>query len=103
MIELAVPYARACTHALTIARKNDCSSAETVFVLQCAFADIGNDLHVPMRMQREAFPGCHPVFINYPQGAKAHEARIIVPVERKRVFGVEPAVVAATSFITVPN
>src|SRR4051794_17157683 len=103
MIELAMPYASACAHALAVARKNHCSCAQAVFMFQRAFQDVGNNLHIPMRMQRETFTGCDPIFINNPQRAEAHEARIVILVKGKRVFSVEPAVVAAPSFIAAPN
>src|SRR5215470_1923023 len=89
-IEFAVPNARAGGHTLNIARTNDGTGAQTVFVFQGAANDVADDFHVAVWMRAEAAARGDTVVVNHSQGAEAHLTRIVVIAEGKRVVTVEP-------------
>src|SRR5688572_16615036 len=55
-IEFAVRDAGAGGHALDVTGANDRSRAHRVLVLEAALEDVGDDLHVAMRMASETLP-----------------------------------------------
>src|SRR5438270_12559447 len=50
-IRLAMPHARARTHALPVPRTDNRSVAHAVLVLERTFENVGDDLHIAMRMR----------------------------------------------------
>lgn len=44
-----------------------------------------------------------PVFVDHAQRAKSHKSRIVILIERKSVEDIEPAIIAALSFVSTPN
>ena len=63
-----------------------------------AFADVGDDLHVGMRMRREAGPGGDLVVVPNAQAAPSHARGIVVTREGKVVFRFQPTVVGTAQF-----
>src|SRR6185369_11382763 len=80
-VGFAVPHSGSRAHTLSVAGSDDGAIAHAVLVLDSAVQDIGNDLHVAMRMQGKAMPGLHPVLVDDAQGSESHEARIVVSVK----------------------
>jgi len=64
-----------------------------------AFADVGDDLHVGMRMRRKPGIGRDLVVIPDAQGAVAHIARVIMAAEREVMLCFQPAVVGAAELV----
>src|ERR1700674_2768130 len=95
--------AAARAHALSVAGADDRTCAQAVLVLKRAFQNVSNDSHVAMRMGGEPFAGSDPVFVDHAQRTKSHESWIVILIKRKRVAGIEPAIIAATPFVTAPN
>src|SRR5450759_5773372 len=98
-IRLAVANATPRGHALPVSRKDHRASAQAVFVLKLARQDIGDDLHVAMRVGRETAAGRNPIFIDHAQRAEAHPLRIGVIVKTESMARLQPAVVAAATLI----
>src|SRR5277367_2797135 len=55
-----------------------------------------------MRMQREPRRWRNVVFVNDAQRTKPHPLRVVKLIERKSMFGIEPAVIPAAAFLTSP-
>ena len=91
VIELAVTDAGSGRHDLHVAWADDRAGAKAVLVLEGAFQDVGDDLHVPMAVGIKAGGGFDAIFIDHAQRAKAHMAGIVILAERERVTAVEPA------------
>src|SRR5438128_2579483 len=89
-IELAVADSRARAHPLHVTRSDDRAGAEAVAVLERALENVGDDLHVTVRVRPEAAPGRDPVLVDHAQGAEAHVSGIVVVAEREAVAAVEP-------------
>ena len=66
------------------------SGADAVLVLEGAFENVGNDLHVPVSVRVEPRAGPHAILVDHPQWAKSH-VLCIVMAEREGVAAVEPA------------
>src|SRR4029077_11376684 len=98
----AVPDAPARRHSLAIARQDHRSGAQTVLVLEFAFENVCDDLHVAVRMRRKSRRRCNVVFIDHAQGSEAHPARIVVVAKTEGVPGVQPAEIAAAAFVGTP-
>src|SRR5688500_10756779 len=90
-VELAVRDARARAHALHLARADDRAVAHAVAVLERAADDVGQNLHVAVRVRAEAARGRDEVLVDDEEVAEARPARVVVAVERERVAAVEPA------------
>ena len=58
-------------------------------------AHIGDDLHVRVRMRREAGMRRDLVVIPHADRAPAHALRVVVAAEREMMLGLEPTVVGA--------
>jgi hypothetical protein len=70
---------------------------------QLAVDDVGEDLHVAVRVHAKAATGADAVFVDDPEVAKAHVARVVVIGEGKGVMGVEPAVVGMAALAGGPE
>ena len=68
-------------HPLSVAGEDDRTCAQAILVLKLAFEDVGDNLHVAMGMSGEAGSSNNHVLINDAQGAKTHEAGVVVQVE----------------------
>src|SRR6204780_1349001 len=90
MIEFAVRDSRAGAHPLRFAGTNDRAGAEAVLVLERAFENVGDNLHVAMRMGGEPGAGADAILVDDAQRAKSHLLGIVVVAERERVTAVEP-------------
>src|SRR5207248_11345543 len=86
----AVRDARARAHALQLAGSYDGRVAHAVAVLKRAGDDVGDDLHVAVRVRREARGGRDAVFVYDEEVAEARPARVVVAVEGERVPAVKP-------------
>src|SRR2546423_775348 len=89
-VKLAVRDARARAHALHLAGSYDGRVAHAVAVLKRAGDDVRDDLHVAVRVRREARGGRDAVFVYDEEVAEARPARVVVAVEGERVSAVEP-------------
>ena len=92
-VEFAVKYAGTGRHSLHVARPDDRAVAHAVFVLQGPVNDVRDDLHVLVRVRTETLRRCNTIFIDDPQRTKAHPFRIVIVRKRKRVPGLEPAMI----------
>ena len=81
VIELTVTDTRSCRHVLDLAGTDDTSVAHGILVLQFAAEDIGDDLHVPVRMGAESHARRHTIIIDHAKVAKSHPPRIMVFAE----------------------
>src|SRR5215831_7127217 len=102
-IGLAVPDACPRAHPLAVTWPNYRAISQAVFVFESAFQQIGDDLHIAMRVRGKSMARLYPVLIDHSQGPVSHEARIVVLIERKAVAGVQPPVISATSFLATAN
>ena len=80
-------------HHLHVAGLGAALVAQAVLVGDRAFADIGDDLHVTVRVRREAAAGGDLVIVPDPQAAPVLALRVIVVGEGKMMTRVQPAVV----------
>ena len=102
-VELAVAHAGAGTHALHVAGPDHRAGAEAVAMLEAALQHVGDDLHVPMGVGREALARRDPILVDHAQRTEADEPRIVVAGERERVPGVEPPVVGVSPVRCLPH
>ena len=70
--------AGACAHHLHIAGRRAAFVAQVVLVGDGAFAHIGDDLHVRMRVRRKTGLRLDRVVVPDPQNAPVHALRIVV-------------------------
>ena len=73
--------------------------SQAVLVADRAFAHVGDDLHVRVRVRREAGLRRDGVVVPHAQRAPAHAIRVVVAGEGEMVFGVEPAVVGSAQAV----
>jgi hypothetical protein len=99
MVELAVAYASACTHALYVPGRNGFHIAHAVLVGQFAAQHITDDFHVLVAMGTKTLAGFDTVFVNDAQSAPAHVGWIVVTGEGKAVERLQPPMVCITSVI----
>src|SRR5512132_2969197 len=90
VVELAVPNSGPGGHALHIAGANDGAGSHAVLVLQRAFEDIGDDLHVLVPVRLETATWLNAILVDHAQDAEAHMLRIIVLAEGEGMPAVEP-------------
>lgn len=69
---------RARAHALDFAGADHSSVAPIVAKFQGAVDDIGDDLHLTMRVERKAASRGHKVVTSNPQRAKMHVGRVMM-------------------------
>ena len=68
-----------------------------------ALEHVADDLHVAVAVGAEAGTGHDPVFVDDPQWPELDVLRVVIPRERKRVVGLEPAVVGIAAVGTAPG
>ena len=71
-------------------------------MLECAFEDIGDDLHVAVRMRRESPARRHAVVIDDAQRAESHVLWVVVVPEGKTVLAIEPTKVRPAALLCFP-
>ena len=81
------------THHLNIASLGTAFVAQVVLVADSAFAHIGDDFHVAVRVWREATASGNQVIVPDPQVAPVHPLRVVVLGKGEVMVGVEPAMV----------
>src|SRR6516165_2454078 len=94
-----MPDARSGTHHLHIAGLGSALVAEAVLVRDGALADIGDDLHVGVRVWWEAGVGGNLVVVPHPKGAPAHSGGVHVLPEGKVVPGFQPAMIGGGELV----
>src|SRR5262245_32847828 len=94
-IVLGVANAGPCAHYLNVARLGAAFIAEAVLMRDRARADIGDDLHVGMRVRRKAGMGGDLVVVPDAQSPVSHPLGVVIAREREMVLGLEPAMVGA--------
>ena len=72
-------------------------------MLQRAAQDVGDDLHVAMRMQVKPAPARDRVVIDDPQRPESLVVRVVIIGERKRMPRVKPAVVGMAPIFCFAN
>src|SRR5262249_19289154 len=103
VVVLAVRHARARPHELNLPRPDDTAPARAVLVLESAFEDVGQNLHVAVAVPAEALAGLDTVVVQHPKGSKAHVRGVLVVTEGKRMPAVEPAQLGLPSLVGSPN
>src|SRR5215467_366334 len=88
-----MPDTRSGTHHLHIACLGSALVAEAVLVRDGALADVGDDLHVSVRMGRKASVGGDLIVIPHAQSAPAHSPWVHVFTEGKMVAGLQPIMI----------
>ena len=82
-------------HHLHVASLGTALVALVVLMADGAFADVGDDFHVRMRVRREAGAGLDGVVIPHPQRTPVHARRVVVLGEGEVVLGIQPTVVGS--------
>src|SRR5262245_17273233 len=72
-------------------------------MFQLARQHAGNYLHVAMRMHAKSLARRDAIFVDHPQGAKAHMGRVVIIAESKRVISVKPTVIEMSAFRCFSN
>src|SRR5438445_13001578 len=85
-LTVANPGARA--HTLSITGTNYRAVSHAVLVFERAFKQIGDDLHIAMRMRGKTMAGLHPIFVDDSKGAESHVAGIVILIEGEAVASV---------------
>ena len=65
--------------------------------------NVCDDFHIAVRVRGESLARLHAVFVDDTQAAKMHMRRIIVPIERERVIGIQPAKVKVATLFRFAN
>ena len=78
-------------HYLYVAGHGAAMVAEAVAVADGALADIGDDLHVAVRMSRKTTVGGNFVIVPDPQRAPVLALGVVVLGEREVMAGIQPA------------
>ena len=66
-------------------------------MLKGAFEDIGENLHVPVRMGGKATTGGDAILIDDAKGAKTHVGGIMVARETETMLGIQPTVIGVAT------
>ena len=103
MIELAVADTRTREHDLHFARSDDRSGTDAVLVLEGAFQNVGDDLHVTVSVGAKPLSWADPVFVDDPQRSVAHVLRIVVVTEGERVPAIKPSQVGGAAISGFAN
>ncbi len=98
-----MPHAGAGGHALHVTGADHGAVAHAVPVLQGALQHIGNNFHIAVAVGVEASARLHPVLVDDPQGAEAHECRIVIVAEGEGVATVEPTEIGQPPVVCVSN
>ena len=83
-------------HYLHVAGLGTTFVAQVVLMADGTFANVGDDLHVAVRVRRETRVRCDLVVVPHAQAAPVHPLGVVVFGEGKVVTGVEPAMVSTT-------
>src|SRR6266481_7393705 len=81
MVELAVRDSRARAHPLHFADSDDRAGPETILMLERAFENVGDNLHIAMPMRRESRAGANSILVDYPQRAKPTLRGVVIFAE----------------------
>src|SRR4029078_4698702 len=96
-------HARAGAHMLDFPGPNDRTGSHAVLMGNRSFKNVGDDLHVAMRMCRKALSGSHAVFIDNAKMAEVDVLRVVVVRKGERVVRVQPSVVDVTTIGRAPD
>src|SRR5262249_39264353 len=99
VVELAMAHAAARGHALHLAAADDGLAARAVLVLQRAGDQIGDDLHILVRMGGETAAARDHVFVDHAQPAIAHLIRVVEIDEGEAVVRLQPAMIGPAARI----
>ena len=77
-------------HALNVARLDHFAVTHAVLVLQGTTHNVGDDLHVTVRMGRKATRRSDVILVDDTQGTETHPVRVVVIAEREAVPAVQP-------------
>ena len=94
-VVLGVANAGPRAHHLDVARLGAALVAEAVVMRDRARADIGDDLHVGMRVRGKARIGRDLVVVPHAQSPVPQPLGVVIAREREMVLGLEPTVVGA--------
>src|SRR5580692_10621950 len=84
------------TKGLYVSRADLTAATGVVFVVEHAFADMGDDLHVPVPMQRKATAWSDLIVIPDHETTEARVRRIALAVDGEVVPGLEPAAISTS-------
>ena len=102
-VEFTMLHAGASGHVLHVTRLDDAAIAHRILVLQRAAQDVGDDLHVAVRMLAETHARHHKIVVDDAQAAEAHPLRIVIIREAEGVITVQPAMFGVAPFICFSN
>ena len=91
--------AAAGAHHLHITGHGTALVAQVVLMRDGAFAHIGDDFHVGMRVRRETGLRCNRIVVPDAQRTPVHAVGIMVFGKGKMVLGIQPAVVGGTEAV----
>src|SRR5690606_4252347 len=94
---------RAGAHALDFAGTDRRSGAQRILMCQFTFQDVGNDLHIAVRVHVKSRTGNHDVIVDHPQRTKPHSFGIHKMAEGKSMLTVEPSGSGFTANVSVMN
>ncbi len=94
---------RSGAHPLDLSGPDDRACSHAVFVLERSFQNVGDDLHISMRMCPKTLRRGNAILINDPQGSESHVVPVMVGVEGERVVSVEPAVVGMAPLVSMTD
>ena len=97
-VVFGVPDTGAGAHHLDVSGFGSAFIAETVLVRHRAFANVGDDFHVRVRVRRKARVGRDLVVVPNAQRAPTHSRGIVVVCEGEMVLGLQPAVIFSSEF-----
>ena len=83
-------------HHLHVTGSGATCVTKAVPVRDRALPDIGDNLHIPVRMCAETCPCRHPVIIDDPQDAEPHPPGIAIIGKAEMVAGIQPAMIGMT-------
>src|SRR5208337_5512674 len=92
-----------CAHILHVTRADYRAVAHAVAVLQRAFQDVGDDLHIAVRMRGKPRAACDAVVVHDAQGAEMNVRGVVIIGERKGKARIEPAVVGMAARVALAN
>jgi hypothetical protein len=102
-VELRVPHAGAGAHILHAVPVDDTVIAHAVLVLEFTIEHVGHDIHIPMRMRREAFARSDAVVVEHAQATPLHALGIEVVGKAEAMRGLQPAMIAVIPFRAALN
>jgi hypothetical protein len=98
-VVFGVPDTGAGAHHLHVSGFGSAFIAETVLVRHRAFANVGDDFHVRVRVRRKARVGRDLVVVPDAQRAPTHSRGIDIVCEGEMVLGLQPAVIFSPEFV----